>query len=185
MEEQKPNCLQFKVLNSWKICSQIEIFCQPRRHNINRGFSMISIIMVPGSERMPVLNIKEPNRSTRKLSSSSAISKSIQKNLSPTLCRLWQAEEQGASVVKIWPSQDNDTCPSKQESTSLWSHSISRSSLRRCSHPDSSNALRHPELLLFGDFSSARDNNGNRSSLISTFSYTGWSSSMLIMWNAL
>ena len=67
-------------------------------------------------------------------------------------------------VVKIWPSQDRDTYPSNQKPLSLRSHSKNCSSPRGRFRPDSSDALNHLGAPPSGDFSSAQDNHGNRSS---------------------
>jgi len=52
---------QFDVPSSRKIGTHLEIFGQPKRHNINKCSPMISVIMALGSEGTPVTNFKEPN----------------------------------------------------------------------------------------------------------------------------
>ena len=131
--------------------------------------------MVSESKRMPVTNFKKSDQSICQLSYNSAIFTSIQKicindstlslpisiksNLrhwrilhqlhSPaSLSQTLTSRRVGVSVlVKIWPSQDHDMCPTNQKPPSLWSHFRSRSSPRGCFHPCNCDTLFHPEAL--------------------------------------
>ena len=47
-------------------------------------------------------------------------------------------------AIKIWPSHDDDMCPSNQKPPSLRSHSRNRSSPQGRFHPDSSDTPSHP-----------------------------------------
>ena len=173
----------------------LENFGQPKSHDINRCFPLISVFMGPEFKETSITNFKNPDQSTHQLSASNAISTSIKKicindpDLSlPTSikaslkhqrilhqlcsllllsCRVRQVEERVASVVVT----GNDTCQSNPEPPSLWSHSRSCSSPRGRFHPRSFNAFRHLGAPHSGDFTSAQDNHGNRSSLIFADSY--------------
>ena len=61
--EDKPPPIQ--ILDPWKDGSHPENFGLSEKYDINRCFSMISIIMAPKSEETPVTSSKRQNRLTR------------------------------------------------------------------------------------------------------------------------